>query len=203
MQNLMVSSVAHELRTPLTNIRGYLEALAVEVLAPSGELFLSLHEETRTNLTAVVERAIGICRPKIEAKQLSLDFRPVPAVHEITADADRIVRGIRNLLQNAVEHAAPGGHIQVILSESNDAIRLLVADDGESIDDANLPFIFDRFYRGRRPAEQARGAGLELAIVKEPVIAHGGRVGADRSDTGARVWFTVPKQPRLSQGGGA
>jgi len=220
MQNLLVSSVAHELRTPLTNIRGYLEALVDEVLSPSREIFQSLHEETLlltkvvdnlfdlaeanaaanslelrpTNLAALVERAISTCRPQIDAKRITVEVRFRSETSQVVADSDRIVQAVRNLLQNAVEHSPPDGHIQIVADDVGDAIQLVFLDDGDGIDEADLPFVFDRFFRGRRRSSQhGRGAGLGLAIVKELVTAHGGRVGAERSDTGAHVWFTLPK----------
>jgi signal transduction histidine kinase len=221
MQKLLVANVAHELRTPLTNIRGYLEALTDEVLPPSKELFQSLQEETllltrvvenlfdlaeatsaatnlkltRTRLSVLVDRAISSCQRQSGAKNIRVDTHYETGTMEVAADPDRIVQVLRNLLQNAIEHAPLHGHIQVSAHREQDGIRILVADDGGGIDEADLPFIFDRFYRGvARNSGEVKGAGLGLAIVKELVAAHGGRVGADRSENGARVWFTLPKE---------
>jgi len=220
MQKFLVANVAHELRTPLTNIRGYLEALTDGVLPPSKEIFQSLQEETllltrvvenlfdlaeaasaaknlalvRTPISAIVRRAIQSCQHRSAAKNIRIDTLFEPGATEVVADEHRIVQVVRNLLQNAIEHTPVGGHIQVAADELPDAIRIVVTDDGEGIDEADLPFVFDRFFRGReRRSAQPKGAGLGLAIAKELVTAHGGRVGADRSDRGARVWFTLPK----------
>jgi signal transduction histidine kinase len=221
MQKFLVANVAHELRTPLTNIRGYLEALTDEVLPPSKEIFRSLHDETLlltrvvdhlfdlaeatsaannlalspTSLAAVVDRALVSCQSQSEAKNIRVETSFEPGAAEILADTHRIVQIMRNLLQNAMEHTPPGGHIQVTAQNHPDEIKMVVQDSGVGIKDADLPFIFDRFFRGgERSSKEPRGAGLGLAIVKELVTAHGGRVGADSSERGARVWFTLPKR---------
>jgi len=217
-----VSNVAHELRTPLTNIRGYLEALTDGVLPPSKELFQSLQEETllltrvveslfdlaeanasarrlslrRESLAAIVDRAAASCRQQSDAKHIIVETSLEAGTEEIVGDAHCLVQVIRNLLQNAIEHTAAGGQVQVLSFDQPHAIQVVVADDGPGIHEADLPFVFDRFFRGRNASPpSAKGAGLGLAIVKELVNAHGGRTGADASDRGARVWFTLPKRP--------
>jgi signal transduction histidine kinase len=221
MEKSLITNVAHELRTPLTNIRGYLEALTDEVLPPSKEIFQSLHEETllltnvvdslfaladadaatktlkvtEVDLPSVVARAISICRPQIEGRNLSVEARFEPGTEHLNGDADRLVQVLRNLLQNAVEHTHQGGRVQVVATRSTGTITVAVEDDGEGIDERDLPFLFDRFFRGHRRGEPgAKRVGLGLAIVKELVEAHGGRVGADSRERGARVWFTLPKR---------
>jgi signal transduction histidine kinase len=221
MEKSLITNVAHELRTPLTNIRGYLEALTDDVLPPSKEIFRSLHEETllltkvveslftladadaatnslqlkEVNLPSIVALAISICRPQIEARNLVLEAQLEPGTEHVVADGDRPVQVVRNLLQNAVEHTSEGGHIKVVTTALIGAITVAVEDDGEGIDERDIPFLFDRFFRGHRRGEgETKRLGLGLAIVKELVEAHGGRVGADPRECGARVWFTLPKR---------
>jgi signal transduction histidine kinase len=219
LQKALIANVAHELRTPLTNIRGYLEALTDEVMPPSKEVFVSLQEETLV-LTKVVDnlfelaeansvaatlalepiqisdlfaRVIAVCRRRIEAKRIQIETRIGPGAEMIHADG-RILRALRNLVQNAIEHVPENGTVRMAAESLPDSIRVLVSDDGDGIDGQDIPFIFDRFFRGRRrPTGEVRGVGLGLAIVKELVVAHGGRVGAERMDKGAAVWFSLPK----------
>jgi two-component system, OmpR family, sensor histidine kinase BaeS len=75
------------------------------------------------------------------------------------------------------------------------AISPAVEDDGEGIEAGDIPFLFDRFFRGHRGGrDTTKHLGLGLAIVKELIEAHGGRVGADARERGARIWFTLPKR---------
>ncbi len=224
MERSLITNVAHELRTPLTNIRGYLEALTDEVLAPSKEIFRSLHEETllltkvveslfaladaeaaasslqlrEVDLPTVVARAVTLCRPRIDAANLDVEARFETGTEQVIADGDRLVQVVRNLLQNAIEHTPAGGHVHIATRSLPDEVRLAVEDDGEGIDESDVPFIFERFFRGHRRAADTKGLGLGLAIVKDLVEAHGGRVGAESRETGAGIWFTLPKQVRLS-----
>jgi signal transduction histidine kinase len=222
MEKSLITNVAHELRTPLTNIRGYLEALTDEVLPPSKEIFISLHEETllltnvveslfaladadaaastlhlkEVDLPSIVALAITVCRPQIDSKKLVVEARFHPGMEHVVGDADRLVQVIRNLLQNAAEHAFQAGHIQVVATTTGGTITLAVEDDGEGIDERDAPFLFDRFFRGHRRGEGGgKGLGLGLAIVKELIEAHGGKVGAESRERGARIWFTLPKSP--------
>jgi two-component system, OmpR family, sensor histidine kinase BaeS len=221
MEKSLITNVAHELRTPLTNIRGYLEALTDEVLPPSKEIFRSLHEETLlltkvveslfaladadaaagslqlkdVDLSAVVARTVSICRPQIDAGGLIVEATLEPGTERVVADGNRLVQVLRNLLQNSIEHTGPGGRIRIVTAGEREAISISVEDDGEGIDAADVPFLFDRFFRGQRGGrDHAKHLGLGLAIVKELIEAHGGRVGAEARECGARIWFTLPKR---------
>ena len=221
MEMSLITNVAHELRTPLTNIRGYLEALTDEVLPPSKEIFRSLQEETMllakvveglfalaeadaaastlhlgdVDLPTIVARGVTLCRPRIEAGQLHVEAQFEPGTERVVADGDRLVQVVRNLLENAVEHTPAGGHVRIVVTGLADAVKVVFEDDGEGIAESDLPFIFERFFRGHRGSDRERkGLGLGLAIVKELVVAHGGRVGAESGETGARVWFTLPRR---------
>jgi signal transduction histidine kinase len=78
-------------------------------------------------------------------------------------------------------------------------VKLSVANTGEGIQPADLPFIFERFYRGDKSRSREQGgAGIGLAIVKELVEAHGGHVGAASSPTETQVWFTLPARSPVS-----
>jgi len=214
----LVGSVAHELRAPLTNMRGYLEALRDGVMPPSRELFDSLHEEAlllsgvvenlfnlaetnsainhlvpeRIDLRLLISQAATSCQPRIDAKMLTLELRIAPEAQAVIAD-HRIRQAARNLLQNAVEHTPEYSRIIVTTQSIEGRVRLTVIDQGQGMDERDLPFIFDRFLRGRRqPPGGVRGTGLGLAIVKVLVVANGGAVGAESSPEGARVWFDLP-----------
>jgi two-component system, OmpR family, sensor histidine kinase BaeS len=74
-----------------------------------------------------------------------------------------------------------------------EGIKLVFANSGEGIAEEDLPFIFERFYRGEKSrSRELGGAGLGLTIVKELVEAHGGQVGAESTPSETKIWFTLP-----------
>ncbi len=107
-----------------------------------------------------------------------------------------------NLVANAVKFTPRGGSVSVDLAATPDGARIEVTDTGVGIDAVELPFIFERFYRGSR-ANEARGSGsgLGLAIVRSIVDMHGGTVEVEsRVGSGSRFTVTLPRDPRLIEG---
>jgi signal transduction histidine kinase len=218
LRHTMVSDVAHELRTPLTNMRGYLEALRDEVLAPNPETFELLHEETlrlvhlvedllqltkadaarvtlrRQNvvLPDLVEQALDLLQPQFVAKEIMV--KTFLAQRDVvSADADKLAQAVRNVLHNAWQYTPAGGDVTVTVRRESGGVTLLVDNTGDGIPQADLPFIFERFYRGEKSRSRDHGgAGIGLAIVKELVEAHGGRVGAESAPGASRIWLTLP-----------
>jgi signal transduction histidine kinase len=86
-----------------------------------------------------------------------------------------------NLMANALRHTPPGGAIALRAAPIADGVRISVRDTGEGIPPEDLPYVFDRFWRGDRSRSHAGGAGsgLGLAIARQLVQAHGGRIGVD------------------------
>jgi two-component system sensor histidine kinase MprB len=103
----------------------------------------------------------------------------------VVGDSDSLERAVTNLLDNAVKWSPPGGTIRVQLEGD----RLRVADQGPGIAEADMPFIFDRFYRGDT-ARQTPGTGLGLSIVAQTITQHGGWIRAGRSAQGGAE-FTI------------
>jgi two-component system sensor histidine kinase BaeS len=219
LRRALVMDVAHELRTPLTNLRGYLEALRDGVATPCRETFELLHEETlrlvtlvedmlrlakaeaarstlrrqRVVLQDVIEHALDMLQPHFVAKEITVDTSGTSAVEVILADPDKLAQAVWNLLQNAWQYTPSGGTVRITTERAPAGLTLTVINTGEGIPQADLPFIFERFYRGEKSRSRERGgAGIGLAIVKELVEAHGGQVGASSSATETRVWFTLP-----------
>jgi len=217
-RNLMID-VAHELRTPLTNVRGYLEALAEEVLPPSKDTLDLLHKET-LRLAQLVEDVLQLARAdashgKLEHEPVDLkdlveaaaapyaaDFTQKSIALQIHAPGGRIIvpadrkrmgRVLRNLTDNAVRYTPPGGHLDIYIETRNRQARIEYANDAGELSRADLPYLFERFYRGEKSRSRRHGgAGIGLAIVKELVEAHGGTVGADLIEGRARIWLTLP-----------
>lgn len=114
-----------------------------------------------------------------------------PDVPPALVDAGRLEQVLANLLRNGVRHTPPGGIVATVVRADGDAVVVEVQDTGEGIDAADLPRVFERFYRGANRAEgEQAGAGLGLALVKELTEAMGGAVAA-RSAPGQGSTFTL------------
>jgi two-component system, OmpR family, sensor histidine kinase BaeS len=213
-----IANAAHELRTPLTNLQGYLEALRDGVIAPTPEQFRSLHEEAQRlvrlsrslEALAVTERAEGaagcenvdvaqairsayeVARPAFEAKAIEVDVS-LPDRLLARAEPDGLAQVLANLLQNASRYTPQGGSAAINASGQRSSVLVTVSNSGDGIPDADLPHVFERFYRVEKSRDAARGgAGIGLAIVKQLVEASGGRVGADSDGRLTRFWFSLP-----------
>ena len=217
MRAEFVANAAHELRTPLTNLVGYLEALRDGVVAPSAETFSSLREETErlvrlarslddlavrdfdgtvaigpVNVREAIEMAVELALPTFERRGIRLALR-VPAALTARANPDHLAQVLANLLQNAARYTPDHGDVAVSAQADGAEVVVAVSNTGEGIPAADLPHIFDRFYRVEKSRDRARGgAGIGLAIVKQLVELGGGRVGVESAMGLTRVWFRVP-----------
>ena len=210
LQRQLVADAGHELRTPLTSLRTNLdllaqsnaagerglavadrEALLVDVRAQIEELsglvadLVELARDDRPtasaeelDLAAVIERAIERVRRRAPGVSFDVELQNWLVVGETTA----LERAVTNLLDNAVKWSPVGGVVRVELDDG----RLTVADSGPGIADADLPYVFDRFYRSTN-ARSMSGSGLGLAIVRQAVERHGGSVSAGRATAGGAL----------------
>jgi two-component system OmpR family sensor kinase/two-component system sensor histidine kinase BaeS len=224
----LTADVAHELRTPLSAIRGKLEGVLDGVYPSTPEHLSPILEEIKL-LTRLVEdlRLLSLA----EAGQLSLEkqatdvgallrdaqvnFSPQAADRDVTlaldlptelpevmADRRRIGQVLGNLLTNALRHTPAGGRVTLSAVVSEGMIRVTVADTGLGIPPEDVPYIFERFWRGEKSRSRAGGgAGLGLAIAKHLVQAHGGEIGVESPSTGLKIgevgegttfYFTLP-----------
>ena len=146
------------------------------------------------DLAPLVDGEVEAARPEAEARGLALQRRvvgPVPAV--VLGDAGRLQQLVRNLLSNALKFTPPGGRIVATLeiADGREA-RLVVQDTGSGIEPAFLPHVFDRFRQADSSMTRVHGGlGVGLAIVRDLVALHGGRVWADSPGPGQGATFTV------------
>ena len=216
----LTADVAHELRTPLHVIQGNLEGILDGVYPPSEEHLRATLDETR-QLARLVEDLqtlslaeagqLPLQMERVEVADLfsdvvtsfssqaeSLGVNLVtqtgsdPAQLVIRADALRMDQVLANLVVNALRHTASGGTITLQAELLKGSVRMRVSDTGEGIPAGDLPFIFDRFWRGDRSRSHAGGAssGLGLAICKQLVEAHHGRIDVE-SEPGHGTTFTI------------
>jgi signal transduction histidine kinase len=222
MRREFIANAAHELRTPLTNLQGYLEALRDSVIRPDRQTFESLWEETDrlvrlshsldhlaegdasggawrqvpVDLPALVDSAVQLARPASHAANLEL-LAEGPAELKAHTDPDRLAQILANLLNNAIRYTPVGGRITVRWEDRLADVLVSVTNSGDGIPPADLPRVFERFYRVEKSRDRGRGgAGIGLAIVRQLVESAGGRVGAESSGGLTRFWFTLPREAR-------
>ncbi len=117
-----------------------------------------------------------------------------PETPPVLADSDRITQVLLNLLDNARHHTPAGGTVTIGARAEGKELTVWVSDTGAGIDAADLPHIFDRFYRADRARSGSTGgSGLGLSIVKAIITAHGGTIHAESApDQGTSILFTLP-----------
>ncbi|HZV84557.1 MAG TPA: ATP-binding protein, partial [Brevundimonas sp.] len=127
-----------------------------------------------------------------EARGMEVVAELDPEVLRIEGDAGRLAQAFRIVLDNAVKYGDPGGRVEVgIRREGRNAV-LRVANGGTTIPPADLPFVFNRFYRGRQDAPRRDGAGLGLPIAKWVLDTHGGRIELSSSQSRTEAVLTLP-----------
>lgn len=229
-----IAIVAHDLRDPVHAIGMQLEMLLRhardgEVTVPEaalGRLYRSsarLGEMVTDLLDASRIEALRLrIAPQVvalpEAVSSALDeLRPTLLAHPITLHVDgelplvrvdrkRLGQILTNLVQNAKNHACEGSPITVRVQARDGGVALSVEDEGSGIPAAELPFLFDRFYQGKRAREKSSGLGLGLYITKGLVEAHGGRITvASEPGRGSTftVWFPAARPPAALGAAGA
>jgi two-component system sensor histidine kinase MprB len=201
-QRQLVADASHELRTPLTSLRTNIEVLASERQLPPGERERLLNDviEQLGEMTTLIAELIDLARGAqhtAEPEEVRLDLvaadaverarRNRPSVEFVTDLHESVVHGVpstieravANLLDNAAKWSPEGRDVEVGVRDGTVTVR----DHGPGIDEEDLPYVFDRFYRARS-ARGLPGSGLGLAIVRQVAEAHGGAVVAERADEG-------------------
>lgn len=217
-QRRFIDDASHELRTPLAVMRAELEVgLRERDLAPDARATLeSLYQDVES-MGATVEDLLTLARADegqlaLAAETIDLQasaaavceaLAPMAAASNVEvrlegkrtpviADGRRIAQVLRNLLANAITYAGPGGNVSVTTWEEDGSAYCSVRDDGPGISDGVRSHVFDRFFRAD-DARTGNGAGLGLAICRELVMAHGGRIEvASQLGEGSTFIFMLP-----------
>lgn len=217
----LVADVAHELRTPLSNLQGYLEAVQDGLLAADQATIAALRQQTAhlialvedlrllaqaeagvlqlhrapTDLAELLAAAVDDFRPRAEAKALRLDLEVAPNTPLLDLDQTRLRQIVGNLLENALLHSPAGGAVAVTAGPGNGGgVVIAIRDNGPGIPAADLPYVFDRFYRvDPSRARATGGVGLGLTIARQLARAHGGDLTAESPpDSGSVFTLTLP-----------
>ena len=221
LRTRMIVNLHHELRTPLSLVVGPLEQLLEEPGADPrrcGELAQRNARELeklvdqmfdiarleagelpvrarRIDLCALVRRTLD--RLEHLARTRGVELRgPACGPTPVWCDPDLVDKALGNLVGNALKFTPSGGTVEVTLSGEADRVRVGVLDDGPGIDAADRERVFERLFQvDRGDARKQGGAGLGLAIAREVVELHGGRIGVDaRQQGGSAFWFTLPAE---------
>jgi two-component system sensor histidine kinase MprB len=213
-QRQLVADASHELRTPVTSLRTNIEVLLADNRLDEDERRRLLTDvvEQSEELTTLVSDLIEVARGDMRAGEVD-DVRLDQVVEDALArasrnspevkfgatlhpvlvrgDPDRLTRAINNLLDNAARHTSPGCPVEV----SVDAGGVRVRDHGDGINESDLPYIFDRFYRGAN-SRARQGSGLGLAIVRQVAEQHGGSASATNAPGGGALFtLSLPGSP--------
>jgi two-component system sensor histidine kinase MprB len=213
-QRQLVADASHELRTPVTSLR-----TNIEVLLAGGELE---YEDRRRLLADVVEQSEELSDLVGDLIELARGDQPVGPAEDVRLDGvvaeslararrnspgiefaaslepvivdgipERLGRAVNNLLDNAARHSAPGGRVEVKVDQHGVTVR----DHGSGVAEPDLPYVFDRFFRGTN-SRGRQGTGLGLAIVRQVIEQHGGEVtAANAPDCGAIFTVHLPTVP--------
>jgi len=213
----LTADIAHELRTPLHIIQGNLEGMLDGVYEPTSENITDTLDETRLLARLVddlqtlslaeagqlplhptrflladllTDSAVGF-ESRATAQNVKLRVDAPDPSPELEADYDRLLQVLANLLTNALHHTPENGTITLHGETIEEGIRITVTDTGAGIPADDLPYIFDRFWRGDKSRARTEGSsGLGLAITKQLVLAHGGTILAE-SEIGQGTIFTI------------
>ncbi|MEV0898477.1 GAF domain-containing sensor histidine kinase [Actinoplanes sp. NPDC049802] len=214
----LVATISHELRTPVASIQGYLEILGdqeelsayrrlIEPIHRNGERLVHMVDHllagTRpaeaplpppagtVGLDTVVRAALNTCRPLIGLRSRPPRVRSDEAVL-VRADLTRLAGAIGQVLRNALLFTPPDRPIEIRAGAAPQPY-VEIADSGTGIPDAELPYVFDRFYRGRHAREQAvPGVGLGLTIARNVVESHQGTLTLTGTPSGTVACITLP-----------
>ncbi|HET8568639.1 MAG TPA: HAMP domain-containing sensor histidine kinase [Candidatus Limnocylindria bacterium] len=201
-----VTSAVHELRNPLTSVQAYgqlmtrhlaavqrqvtqLDSLIEDLLrVPTGAPPRALALE-RADLAREVSDAAARLRVAVPGRDVRIAAEPGP--HEAFVDPSRFAQVLDNVLRNAAKYSPAGDPIDVRLSRAADEVLIAVSDNGDGVPPDERERIFERYVRGSRHAATQPGAGLGLAVSREIVTAHGGRIWADSAGPGRGSTFTI------------
>ncbi|NOT76000.1 MAG: tetratricopeptide repeat protein [Cyclobacteriaceae bacterium] len=219
LKSRFFANVAHEFRTPLTLILGPVENMLSETKGPDKNRLLTIKssasrlvklvnqllelsklEAGAIELDFVQDDVIGFLRANTmsfqslaDQKKIDLQFSSNTAIFEMKFDRDKLEKIFSNLLSNAFKFTDAGGSILVHADAGQHSLRVTVKDSGTGVPEADLPFVFNRFYQSGTVSRTTLGSGIGLELTKELVNICGGEVGVSNAiEGGAQFYFTLP-----------
>ncbi|MGS2779961.1 sensor histidine kinase [Robertmurraya sp. GLU-23] len=222
LRKQFTANFAHELRTPLATLRSHIEAFQDGIWEPNSKRLDQCHEELMrlVRLVNELEKLMAAENPQIRLDKTKLEtgkllsfindqFSPVfmkkgvelkiqypDKQHWFLGDRDKIIQILTNIVNNALQYTPKGKQVSIYIEEKNDHISFIIKDEGVGISEDDLPFLFERFYRGDKSRDRKTGGiGIGLSIVKALVEAHHGEIKIDSQlNVGTTVEVNIPKQ---------
>ncbi len=219
LRKQLTGDVAHELRTPITILQTYLEAMTEGIWKADPERLKSCYDEVvrmgklvgdleslaklegellelnrqNTDLYELINQMISTFEAEIKRHDLKVSLEG-PHILLMT-DESRMKQVIVNLLSNAIKYSGDGSSITFQLFETESGAGFSIRDTGSGIPEAELPYIFERFYRADKSRNRMTGgSGIGLTIVKSIVQAHGGTITVESAISGGSTFtVTLPK----------
>jgi two-component system, OmpR family, sensor histidine kinase BaeS len=222
----VLADLAHEIRTPVSVLEACMEALEDDVKTLDHKTISMLREQTRrlvrftvdvnalttaeqgnasiatraVSPEVLISTALAAVENRYSAKAVRLTSRVPNDMPKIRADPERLGQVLGNLLDNALRHSRPHGHVDVAATAAVDVLTITVSDTGDGVAAEHLPYLFERFYRVDVARDRAHGgAGIGLSIAKALVEAHGGQIAVHSDGPGAGTAFTItlPTDPAV------
>lgn len=223
LRRRLTSDVAHELRTPVANDSSNIEAIIEGALEPTNERLSSCYNELEriTGIITELEKLrqiegenmilhIGHVDIYELAKEVKLIFEnemskknircDIIGEHiDVCVDKDKMSQVLNNLISNAVKYTDNYGNIQITVIQENENVVITVKDNGCGIDDNDIPYIFERFYRTDKSRNRSTGgAGIGLTITRAIVQLHGGTIHVEsKKGVGSLFKVTIPANKQI------
>ena len=224
LRSALVDSVTHDLRTPLTAIRAAATTLASQTDLPEADRadLVTVIDEESARLDHVIGQAVEMAQLDAATMQVHRELEDIREVIETTVDEMRTLlhgravelafadelprisidrtlvhRVLRHILENAARYSPPGSPIAIRAERDDYRLLITIADQGSGIEPADQPYIFDKYFRGRKQAQQSSGSGMGLAIAKAMMEAHGGGIEvSSKPEAGASFTLWLPLSGR-------
>jgi len=219
LKSELITIVSHELRTPLASVLGFTSLLLQRDFDPQARRhYLGIVDAQARRLAALLEDFLDVQRiedGRLELAQEAVDialvldeqaelYRAQSPKHRlllelperpltVRGDSNRLAQVVGNLLSNAIKYSPEGGVVALAGGTGDGAVRVSVRDEGLGIASDQQSRIFTKFFRGEAGASGIGGTGLGLAVSREIVEAHGGRIGfSSKVGAGSTFWLELP-----------